>query len=127
MSDFDRLAGATVNRIRMSRKMTMEKLGEMTGVSYQQIQKYCHGRNRMSLSTFVNISNAMGCRADELLGTIIGKGNFSRTPYEVTAYDNFENQIRVRLEIAETPEQAIEKAKLTEDHTLINVRALDWE
>jgi len=51
-----------VNRVRMSRKllgMSQEKLGEGLGLTFQQVQKYEKGTNRISASRLQHISNIL--------------------------------------------------------------------
>jgi transcriptional regulator with XRE-family HTH domain len=42
--------GQRLRSLRLSRDLTQEELGELVGVSYQQIQKYETGTNRISAS-----------------------------------------------------------------------------
>lgn len=51
--------GDRLRKLRLSRKMTMMTLAEVVDVSYQQIQKYEVGANRMSASTLRQISIAL--------------------------------------------------------------------
>lgn len=47
--------------------MSQEKLGDIIGVTFQQIQKYEKGVNRVSASTLMNISDAMEVKTEALL------------------------------------------------------------
>lgn len=56
----DRRVGA---RIRMQRTligMSQEKLGELLGITFQQVQKYEKGTNRIGAGRLLAISNALG-------------------------------------------------------------------
>jgi transcriptional regulator with XRE-family HTH domain len=58
-------------RLRFYRKQvgfTQSALGEAIGVTFQQIQKYERGANRISASALVKISRALGLSAATLLG-----------------------------------------------------------
>jgi transcriptional regulator with XRE-family HTH domain len=46
VTDFDRYVGERIREARLSNKMSQTKLGELLGVSFQQIQKYETGKNR---------------------------------------------------------------------------------
>ena len=56
----DRCVGA---RIRYSRTMlgiTQERLGELLGITFQQVQKYETGKNRVSASRLAQLSEVLG-------------------------------------------------------------------
>lgn len=58
------------NAIRARRKVqgvSQERLGEAAGVSFQQIQKYERGSNRVSASMLARIAQALGCRSADLM------------------------------------------------------------
>ena len=64
-SDTDRQIGARVKAARVARGMSQEKLGEALGISFQQIQKYEKGTNRLSVSALLRIAQALQiCAAD---------------------------------------------------------------
>ena len=60
MSEFDKAVGATIKRLRILEKITMQKLAENLGVSFQQVQKYESGVNRVSSEMLWKISNYFG-------------------------------------------------------------------
>jgi len=67
----DPLDVATGARIRLRRRMqgmSQQALAERLDVSFQQVQKYERGANRVSASTLVRIAEALGCSAGWLLG-----------------------------------------------------------
>lgn len=45
---FDRAVGARIRRFRKLRGLTQQQLAEMIGISFQQVQKYEHGANKIS-------------------------------------------------------------------------------
>lgn len=51
--------GMLIKKRRKELKISQEKLGEMMGVSYQQIQKYESGANRVSADMLRNIASAL--------------------------------------------------------------------
>ena len=58
-------------RIRLARKMrgwSQQSLAEAVGVSFQQVQKYERGTNRVSASMLVRIAAALGVSVAELFG-----------------------------------------------------------
>jgi transcriptional regulator with XRE-family HTH domain len=55
----DQQVGARLRMQRMLVGMSQEKLGEALGVTFQQIQKYEKGSNRVSASTLKQIAQAL--------------------------------------------------------------------
>lgn len=62
--------GAAVRIRRRSLGISQEALAEQCGVSFQQIQKYENGANRISFSRLVQISRALQCRVVDLLDVL---------------------------------------------------------
>src|SRR6201996_3590394 len=62
--------GAAVRIRRRSLGISQEILAEKCGVSFQQVQKYENGANRVSFSRLVQIAHALGLRVSELVGDI---------------------------------------------------------
>jgi len=54
--------------------ISQEALAEQCGVSFQQIQKYENGANRISFSRLVQIARALKCRVVDLLDVLDGPG-----------------------------------------------------
>ncbi len=59
-SEVDFLVGARVRVLRESRRMSQTALGGAVGVSFQQIQKYERGVNRIAASTLFQIAMVLG-------------------------------------------------------------------
>lgn len=55
----DELIGIQVKLIRKSQNMTQVSLAERLQVSYQQVQKYEQGRNRIAASTLLYIAASL--------------------------------------------------------------------
>lgn len=62
--------GAAVRIRRRTIGMSQEALAEQCGVSFQQIQKYENGANRISFSRLVQIARALRCRVVDLLDVL---------------------------------------------------------
>jgi len=62
--------GAAVRIRRRTIGMSQEALAEQCGVSFQQIQKYENGANRISFSRLVQIARALGCRVIDLMDVL---------------------------------------------------------
>jgi transcriptional regulator with XRE-family HTH domain len=55
----DTIVGARVRLLRERRKMSQTALGDRIGVSFQQVQKYERGTNRISASALYQIARAL--------------------------------------------------------------------
>lgn len=71
-AEVDFAVGENVRRIRKLRKLSMSALGDAVGVTYQQIQKYEQGQNRISCAMVVRISAVFGCSISDLFDTLPG-------------------------------------------------------
>lgn len=61
-SDVDRLVGERIRRRRVLMGMTQDQLGDALGISYQQIQKYETGANRVSAGRLFLIAEALNTK-----------------------------------------------------------------
>lgn len=59
-SSIDKEIGTRVRMRRISIGMSQEKLGEMLGLTFQQVQKYEKGMNRISVGRLVDIAKILG-------------------------------------------------------------------
>ncbi len=78
----DALVGARVRALREGRKMSQTTLGVAIGVSFQQIQKYERGSNRIAASTLFHIAQVLGVAPgdffDGLQASTPGAADWSR-------------------------------------------------
>jgi transcriptional regulator with XRE-family HTH domain len=70
----DMALGRTIRRRRSLLGLSQEQLGASCGVSFQQIQKYENGANRVSFSRLVLIARALNCRVSDLVVAFDGPG-----------------------------------------------------
>jgi transcriptional regulator with XRE-family HTH domain len=64
----DIATGARIRATRIARRMSQEALGEHLGITFQQIQKYEKGTNRVSASRLIAIAKVLGVTAGALIG-----------------------------------------------------------
>jgi transcriptional regulator with XRE-family HTH domain len=55
----DLLVGARIRKFRKGRKMSQAQLGKKLGITFQQVQKYENGKNRVGASRLQMISTAL--------------------------------------------------------------------
>ena len=61
--------GINLRRIRKQRGVSQSEMGRSLGITFQQIQKYEKGTNRISASMLVRAAKAMGVQPADLLPT----------------------------------------------------------
>ena len=71
---FDIKVGERIRAWRRAAGMTQTELARASGVTFQQVQKYERGTNRVAASRLSSISRAVGVTAAELLGEEIAAG-----------------------------------------------------
>jgi transcriptional regulator with XRE-family HTH domain len=67
------------SRIRLRRRelgFSQEQLARQVGITFQQVQKYEHGTNRVSFSRLVEIAQALNCSVMDIVGDL-DKSNVS--------------------------------------------------
>jgi transcriptional regulator with XRE-family HTH domain len=68
----DRAIGQRLRAHRLAARMSQADLGKHLGVTFQQIQKYEKGTNRISGSRLVRLTELFNVKAEKLLGTNSG-------------------------------------------------------
>ena len=99
--------GAAVRIRRRTLGISQEALAEQCGVSFQQVQKYENGANRISFSRLVQIARALRCRVTDLMDVFDGPDKETaedldlltrmRTPGAlelITAYEQLAPEVR---------------------------------
>ena len=64
--DIDRLVGLRVAYLRQAKGLSQTGLADQLGVSFQQVQKYEKGANRISASRLFQMSEVFGCTVSDL-------------------------------------------------------------
>jgi transcriptional regulator with XRE-family HTH domain len=70
IDQMDRAIGLAIRLRRKTSGYSQAALGDAIGVSFQQVQKYERGSNRISFSTLVRIADALGCTIADLVAEI---------------------------------------------------------
>jgi transcriptional regulator with XRE-family HTH domain len=71
-TDIDKKVGENLLRFRLFRGMTQETLADAVGVTFQQLQKYEKGKNRVSVSRLWWLSHVLGVPVAEFYDGIEG-------------------------------------------------------
>lgn len=64
----DIAVGARIRMRRQSLKVSQSSLGDALGITFQQVQKYERGTNRVSASMLVKIARRLDCTVASLIG-----------------------------------------------------------
>ena len=89
-SKIDALIGARVRALREQRRMSQTALGEYIGVTFQQVQKYERGKNRISASVLFKIAKAFEVHPAEFFKGLHIDGsedNLLALPFDPQAID----------------------------------------
>lgn len=95
--------GGRIRALRNLKEMSQEELGGRLGVSFQQIQKYEKGMNRVSGGRLLQMAGVLECHAADLLQDVPTNGKpvkpFDRDgSLSVTALDEVaKNHVGIRL------------------------------
>jgi len=79
--ELDRALGNAIRLRRRSLNLTQEQLANACGISFQQVQKYENGANRVSFSRLVQIARALECRVTDLT-TALDQPQFAPADFE---------------------------------------------
>lgn len=60
--------GARIRFLRRQRRISQTELGQALGVTFQQVQKYERGSNRVAVATLIRIADKLEVSPTELLG-----------------------------------------------------------
>lgn len=74
-SDMDLKIGQAIRAVRTARGMSQTALGEVLGVTFQQLQKQESGKNRLSVSALVLICQKLGVSPMDIIGPLIGESS----------------------------------------------------
>lgn len=73
----DIAVGARIRMTRKRRGLSQQALAEAVGISFQQIQKYERGLNRVSASMLVNVAEALDTPVGDFFGDTPGVTGFT--------------------------------------------------
>lgn len=79
-NEIDVTVGRNVRHVRNMIGMSQETLGEKLGLTFQQVQKYEKGTNRISASKLVAMSQALDCSIAQLFADVEASTNTVPVP-----------------------------------------------
>src|ERR1044072_926805 len=79
------MVGARIRVLRIHKKISQTDLAEQIGVTFQQVQKYEKGTNRIDASRLSRISNVLGVSVGELFESSGHKSDDASSPFRLLA------------------------------------------
>ena len=111
MNPIDVHVGARLRLLRVKSKLSQQAIGKMLGLTFQQVQKYEKGTNRISASKLFELAKILDCSVQDFFSGLTESGgsraqthNPSRLDYEILVLlgrvpdNNLKRQIRGLLE-----------------------------
>jgi transcriptional regulator with XRE-family HTH domain len=80
-TDVDALVGERVRSRRLQAKMSQATLGEALGVTFQQVQKYEKGTNRIGSGRLFKIAEVLQCDVTEFYDSVRNNPTIVSTPF----------------------------------------------
>ena len=85
----DSLVGERIRLLRKRRNMSQTDLGKALGVTFQQVQKYENGKNRVGASRLHQVATALNVPITELFDGASGRSGTSRATKSVAPTKNY--------------------------------------
>jgi transcriptional regulator with XRE-family HTH domain len=107
----DKLVGARLRSMRTAAKLSQSDLGEALGITFQQIQKYENGANRISGSSIIQLCKILKTSPDKLLG-IATNGAGVEIPLDLLDDPHVRKALQALYELPEKRRSAVARAML---------------
>jgi transcriptional regulator with XRE-family HTH domain len=91
----DVLVGQCIRMHRLARKMSQSALGEQLGLTFQQVQKYEKGANRVGAGRLTRIADILGIQVQSLFGDAAAGGQRSGAELSPLDYLNEPGALRL--------------------------------
>ena len=113
-TDVDVIIGQNLKKIRKSMGVSQSELADKIGITFQQIQKYEKGVNRLAVSRLIDISHALNVNVSTFYDNII-----SPNKLDILKYDETILQMAHKISLVKN------KEKLDLIHDLIRVLSMN--
>ena len=106
VQESDVAVGERIRARRNQLEMSQEDLGKALGVSFQQIQKYEKGVNRISSGRLIQVVNALQCSVTDLIG---GDNSGPIKSTEFSRYASSKEGVAIINAMARIPSPAVRR------------------
>lgn len=90
--EIDQLIGGRLRKLRKLRNLTQEDLADRLGVSFQQIQKYENGKNRIPFARAYELSHFLGVDLESFTEDVNSSPLAGLSDNEQQALENFDKE-----------------------------------
>lgn len=97
--------GKRIRLRRVERKMSQAELGDALGVTFQQVQKYEKGVNRVSTTRMAEIARALGVD----YAYLIGEGDVKKKEVESLLFLDSNFSLRLLRAYSSIPDQSVQR------------------
>lgn len=107
------LIGMRIKKIRKSKKMTQEKLSELSNISPQHLSQIESTRTKLSLPTLINICNALNVTTDNILCDVLTADTTEQLSSDIAEVFNScsADEVYLMLAVAEKLKQTLRLKK----------------
>lgn len=107
------LIGMRIKKIRKSRKITQDRLSELSGISPQHLSQIESAKTKLSLPTLINICNALNVTADKLLCDVLTAETTAELNSDIAEMfgDCTADEVYIMLAVAEKLKQTLRLKK----------------
>lgn len=113
------LIGMRIKKIRKSKKMTQEKLSELSNISPQHLSQIESAKTKLSLPTLINICNALNVTTDNILCDVLTADTTEQLSSDIAEVFNgcSADEVYLMLAVAEKLKQTLrlKKYKLNQE------------
>ena len=112
------LIGTRIKKKRKSQKLTQERLSEMAGISPQHMSQIESAKTKLSLTTLINICNALNVSADKILCDVLSADNAEQVNNNIaeTFKDCIADEVYLMLSVAESVKRCIRTKRIKLSH-----------
>jgi transcriptional regulator with XRE-family HTH domain len=83
----DKQVGANIRKLRTLQGISQEKMAEKLGITFQQVQKYENGSNRVGSSRLYNISQILRTSVGNLFEGVEGRSTHLKAAEETEGFE----------------------------------------
>lgn len=109
----DVLMGCVMRDARLAQGITQKELADAAGISFQQIQKYEAGSNRISISRLFQLSKVIGFKASDLVVTVEAMSGGDNKPSKAASSIASLTESEIGL-------RALQSLSTIEDHVVLD-------
>lgn len=108
------LIGARIRKIRKAKKITQDRLSELSGISPQHMSQIESAKTKLSLPTLINICNALGITADDILCDVLTVNTTKQITDDIAEVfeDCTADEIYLMLSVAESLKRSLRVKRL---------------